>query len=35
MKEDQDSGKFIVYITESEERVFDDAQSAIDFMTRN
>lgn len=32
MKEDPKSGKFIVYITESEEYVFDSAEQAIDFM---
>lgn len=32
MKEDPKTGKFIVYITESEEFVFDSAEQAIDFM---
>lgn len=32
MKEDPKTGKFIVYITESEEFVFDSPDEAIDFM---
>lgn len=32
VKEDPRSGKFIVYITESSERLFDDIDSAINYM---
>lgn len=32
VKEDPRSGKFIVYITESSERLFDDIYSAIEYM---
>lgn len=32
LKQDPRSGKFIVYITESAERLFDDIDSAIDYM---
>ena len=32
VKEDPRSGKFIVYITESSERLFDDIDSAIEYM---
>lgn len=34
MREDPTSGKFIVYITESEEHIFDNADDAIDFLVR-
>lgn len=34
IKQDPRSGKFIVYITESSERLFDDINSAVDFMVQ-
>ena len=34
MKQDENSGKYVVYITESTERVFDTPDAAIDYMTR-
>lgn len=34
MKQDEDSGKYIVYVTESTEKIFDNAEEAINFMTR-
>lgn len=35
MREDTQTGKFVVYITETEEHVFDTADAAISFMVRN
>lgn len=34
IKQDARSGKFIVYITESSERLFDDIDSAVDYMVQ-
>lgn len=34
LKQDEDTGKFVVYITEQEERVFDTAEEALSFMMR-
>lgn len=34
IKQDARSGKFIVYITESSERLFDDIDSAVDYMVK-
>lgn len=34
LKQDEDTGKFVVYITEQEERVFDTPEEALSFMMR-
>lgn len=34
MREDPTTGKFIVYITETEEHIYDNAEDAIAFLTR-
>lgn len=34
LKQDAKSGKYIVYITESSERLFDDIDSAVDYMVK-
>lgn len=35
IKQDPRSGKFIVYVTESSEHLFDDIDSAVDFMVKS
>lgn len=35
MRQDENSGKYIVYVTESREQIFNNPEEAINYMTRN
>ena len=34
MREDPATGKYVVYITETEEHIYDNLDDAVSFMTR-